>query len=84
MCGARCATLRNAQSEEILVYPRNGQSSEEQQRDRYGCHRSAVDRAGFDPTVSGGGVPTSSASGRRSDYRRAQASCLDARGYSVR
>jgi len=71
-------------SDQIFVYPRNGQSADQQARDRYECHRSAVDQTGYDPTMSGGGVPTELQAGKRSDYLRAQASCLDARGYSVR
>lgn len=71
-------------SDTIFVYPKNGQSSEQQARDRYECHRSAVDQTGFDPTAAGGGVPHESAANKRSDYLRAQAACLDARGYSVK
>ena len=71
-------------SDEIFVYPKNGQSQEQQQRDRYECHRSAVDQTGFDPTSAGGGVPPDTATAKRSDYMRAQSACLDARGYSVK
>ena len=39
-------------SDEIFVYPRNGQSADQQARDRYECHRSAVDQTGFDPTFT--------------------------------
>ena len=80
----KAGTTDAPQSDEIFVYPRNGQSADQQARDRYECHRSAVEQTGFDPTISGGGVPAESAGGKRSDYLRAQAGCLDARGYSVR
>ena len=70
--------------DDIFIYPRNGQSTEQQARDRYECHRSAVDQTGYDPTVSGGGVSASDAANKRANYMRAQAACLDARGYSVK
>jgi len=78
------ATTQAPASDDIFVYPRNGQSTEQQARDRYECHRSAVDQTGYDPTSSGGGVPADEAATKRSNYMRAQAACLDARGYSVK
>src|SRR4030081_2750671 len=42
----------------IVIYPKNGQSSEQQGRDRYECHHSAVAQTGYDPTQAGGGVPS--------------------------
>lgn len=71
-------------SDSIFVYPKNGQSPEQMDRDRYECHRSAVQQTGYDPTQAGGGVPPESAAAKRADYFRAQAACLDARGYSVK
>ena len=65
---------------ELIAYPKNGQSQEQQGKDKFECHRWAVGQTGFDPTqVAGGGVP-----GKRSDYLRAQAACLEGRGYSVK
>ena len=57
------------------VTPQNGQSQELQGKDTFECHRWAVGQTGFDPTR---GTP-----GNRSDYFRAQAACLGARGYTV-
>lgn len=71
-------------ADSIFVYPKNGQSSDQQAEDRYECHRSAVLATGYDPTSAGGGVPADTATNKRADYMRAQAACLDARGYSVR
>jgi hypothetical protein len=71
-------------SDSIFVYPKNGQSPEQQARDEYECHHSAVEHTGYDPTVAGGGVAPAIATEKRSDYFRAQAACLDARGYSVK
>lgn len=71
-------------SDQVFIYPKNGQSAEQQSRDRYECHHYAVEQTGYDPTQSGGGVSAEVAATKRSDYSRAQSACLDARGYSVR
>jgi len=71
-------------SEEIFVYPKNGQSEEQQSTDRYECHRWAVDRTGFDPTRPAGNVAETDMTSKRLDYRRAEGACLEARGYSVK
>ena len=62
---------------DVYVYPRNGQTEEQTQNDRYECHSWAVSQSGFDPTRSQPG-------GNAADYRRAMVACLDARGYSAR
>ena len=62
---------------DVYVYPRNGQTEEQTQNDRYECHSWAVTQSGFDPTRSQSG-------GDAADYRRAMVACLDARGYSAR
>jgi hypothetical protein len=49
-------------------------------KDKFECHRWAAGQTGFDPTQVGGG----SAPGKRADYFRAQAACLEGRGYSVK
>jgi len=63
----------------VYLYPRNGQSDEQTQKDRYECHSWAVNQTGFDPTRS-----SQQSSGSVADYRRAMIACLDARGYSAR
>ena len=78
------ASTQAPASDSIFVYPKNGQSAEQMDRDRYECHRSAVEQTGYDPTQAGGGVPPDTAVTKRADYFRAQAACLDARGYSVK
>jgi hypothetical protein len=77
-------TIQAPHTDNIFICPKNAQSSEQQQRDRCECHRSAVDQTGYDPTKSGGGVPSDLAASKRSDYFRAETACLDARGHSVR
>jgi hypothetical protein len=71
-------------SDEIYVYPKNGQSEAKQSDDRYECHAWAVQQSGFDPTRENGGVSDSDLASRRAAYRRAEIACLEGRGYSVR
>jgi len=70
--------------EDFFLYPNNGQSAEQQSRDRYECHRWAVSQTGFDPTQSQGGVSESQVDTKRSDYMRAISACLEGRGYTVK
>lgn len=74
----------SAQSSDLFIYPKNGQSEEQQARDRYECHSWAASQSGFDPTQPLGGVSESEATGKRADYQRAMQACLEARGYSVK
>jgi len=69
---------------DLSVYPSGGQSPEQQSSDRYDCYRWAVDQTGFDPTHPAGGVPPDAASDAQGAYRRAEAACLQGRGYTVR
>ncbi|MBS0376626.1 MAG: hypothetical protein JSR73_18785 [Proteobacteria bacterium] len=69
---------------DVFMYPRNGQSAEDQARDRYECHRWAADQTGFDPTRTSGGVADADARQKRGEYLRAMTACLEGRGYSVK
>jgi hypothetical protein len=71
-------------SNQLFIYPKNGQSAEQQQTDRYECHHWAVSQSGFDPTAGGGGVATQEAVEKRNAYFRAHVVCLEGRGYTVR
>ena len=66
------------------VYPKNGQSAEQQATDCYECHRWAADQTGFDPTLTSGGVAPDQADAARAQYVRALSACLEGRGYTVR
>jgi hypothetical protein len=68
--------------EDLMIYPKNGQTSAQQAADRYDCHSWARSQTGFDPTQPGGGAPPG-ATGGRSAYDRAMSACLTARGYQV-
>ncbi len=78
------APAQVAQNDTLFAYPKDGQSAEQQASDRYDCHKWALEQTGYDPTQSGGGVPSEEAGQRRADYQRAMTSCLEGRGYSVR
>jgi hypothetical protein len=67
----------------LFVYPRQNQSAAQQASDEYECHRWAVSQSGFDPTAAAMSTP-SGPPAKRADYQRAQAACLDGRGYTVR
>jgi hypothetical protein len=71
---------QSAGSSELIAYPKTGQSQEQQGKDKFECHRWAVGQTGFDPTQ----VSDANVAGRRPDYLRAQAACLEGRGYSVK
>lgn len=71
-------------AEELFIYPKDGQSEQEQEHDKYECHRFAVRETGYDPTLVNGGVPAAAAANQRANYLRAQAACLEGRGYSVK
>ncbi len=61
---------------ELIVYPADGQTEEQLDRDRYECHRWSVKETGFDPV-------TAKNSEGKNRYDRAITACLEGRGYSV-
>ncbi len=65
----------------LYVYPKNGQSKQQTENDRYQCHEWAVGQTGFDPVNPGNDTHASTAT--PSNYKRAVTACLEARGYSV-
>ena len=58
------------QQARIFMYPKNGQSAEQQSTDRRECQQWAAQQAGTD----GASAP---------DYQRAMTACIEGRGYSV-
>jgi hypothetical protein len=76
------ATVTPPPAQNVFVYPNKGQSADQQAKDRYECHRWAVDQTGFDPTTATGDSDSTSA--KRGDYQRATSACLEARDYTVR
>lgn len=70
--------------DKTFVYPRQGQSAQQQASEEYECHRWAVTQSGFDPTGAATGQSASTSATRRNDYQRARTACLEGRGYTVR
>lgn len=77
-------TTQAPPSDDVFIYPQNGQSDEQQSNDKFECHKWANSQTGFDPTQSAGGVSPDQLAAKRADYQRAMRACLEGRGYSVR
>jgi hypothetical protein len=67
---------------DLMIYPKDGQSKEQQAADQFECHNWAKGQTGFDPTQPGGGSPDN-ADAARNGYNRAMSACLQGRGYQV-
>jgi hypothetical protein len=78
------ATTQAPGNDDLFVYPKNGQSDQQQATDRYECHTWARDQTGFDPTQPLGGVDQGQVDAARAQYQRAEQACLEGRGYTVR
>jgi hypothetical protein len=75
------AAVPTSEDTSVYIYPRNGQSAQQQATDRDECHRWAQQQTGFDPSNPGSASTTG---GTAASYHRAMLACLDARGYSAR
>ncbi|AGZ33454.1 MAG: DUF6515 family protein [Pseudomonas sp.] len=64
---------------DVVAYPMYGQGQEQQDQDRYQCHRWAVSQSGFDPA----NASYAPAANVADTYRRALGACLSGRGYSI-
>jgi hypothetical protein len=69
--------------QQVSLFPNNGQTPEQQARDRYDCYRFALAQSGFDPLHPKGGAPTAQASEQEAAYDRVRTACLQGRGYTV-
>ncbi len=78
------ASTQAPASDDLFIYPKNGQTEDQQSKDRYECHSWASGQSGFDPTKAGGGVAPQDADNRRTQYNRAMSACLEGRGYTVK
>jgi hypothetical protein len=67
----------------VVINPHNGQSADQQASDRYECYRFAVAQSGFDPLALNSTAPAADAARLNSEYSRAQAACLEGRGYTI-
>ncbi|WP_236032482.1 DUF6515 family protein [Pseudomonas schmalbachii] len=66
-------------SYDVVAYPESGQAPEQQDRDRYECHRWAVGESDFDPAAASNAPPPDVAG----KYKQAIGACLAGRGYSI-
>jgi hypothetical protein len=66
----------------LMIYPKNGQSKEQQAADQFECNNWAKGQTGFDPTQPAGGV-AGNPDAALSSYNRAMSACLQGRGYQV-
>jgi hypothetical protein len=73
-----------AAQDDVIAYPKNGQTIDQQAADRFECHQWAKGQTGFDPTLPGGGLGPSMINTARGNYNRAMSACLQARGYEVK
>jgi hypothetical protein len=62
-----------ASSQQLFIYPKNGQSQAQQEKDKGACYAWAVQQTGFDPANPGATVPASSAGAPRSSAVRGAA-----------
>ncbi len=79
----KTATTQAPASDQLFAYPKNGQSAAQQKTDRNECDHWAAEQSGFDPSAADGGVPADPVTVKRNDYLRAEATCLEGRGYTV-
>jgi len=81
--GTRSPASKSNTWTDLYAYPKSGQSTEQQARDRDECHKWALTQSGFDPAQSTHDTQSDWAA-RREGYLRAEGACLEARGYSVK
>jgi len=68
---------------DFIIYPKNGQTKDQQAADEFECHSWAKTQSGFDPTQPDGGVSPNEVDRSHSNYDRAMSACLQGRGYQV-
>lgn len=74
----------------LFVYPKNGQTAQQQSKDEAECSHWASGQTGYTPPASEAGQSagaatenSGAAAAQRQDYLRADSACLEGRGYSV-
>ncbi len=68
----------------VFVYPKNGQTAQRQAKDESECSSWASSQTGYTPaTGTAANENGSAAAAKHQDYLRAQAACLEGRGYTV-
>jgi hypothetical protein len=68
----------------VFVYPKNGQTAQQQAKDESECSTWASTQTGYAPATGIAANESGSASpAKRQDYLRAETACLEGRGYTV-
>jgi hypothetical protein len=65
-------------TDNLFIYPKNGQTATQITFDRIECDRWAIGQTGYEPSQPAVNP------GRRADFMRAAAACLEGRGYHVK
>ncbi len=81
--GMGAAPAAGSGGADFAIYPKNGQSRDQQAADEYDCGNWAKSQTGFDPSVPDGGVSADEADRSHGNYDRALAACLQGRGYQL-
>jgi hypothetical protein len=68
-------------SDQLFAYPTKGQPPQQQTSDRTDCNQWAMAESSFDPTAADAATQPRE---KRNAYFRAQAACLESRGYTVK
>lgn len=71
-------------TDELFIYPKKGQSEQQQADDRYSCHQWSVSQTRYDPTQPPENFSVTRLNDKREDYQRAMRACLEGKDYSVR
>jgi hypothetical protein len=79
--GTTPAPVTAGAGDQLFAEPTKGQPADQQARDRAECHPWSVSESGYDPTAADA---SAQARDKHNAYFRAQAACLDARGYAVK
>jgi hypothetical protein len=79
--GTTPAPVTAGASDQMFAEPTKGQSADQQAHDRADCSQWSVAESGYDPTAANAATQDRA---KRDAYFRAQAACLDARGYAVK
>lgn len=72
--------METATTGRLFVYPNKGQSEDQQAKDRYECHRWAVNASQVDPTEEDIELTEQ----EQNNYKRAISACLFAKDYTVK
>lgn len=75
---------QSVMTDELIIYPKRGQSEKQQADDRYACHHWGVSQTNYDPSQPPQNMSPEQLSEKRTAYQRAMQACLEGRGYSVR